>query len=334
MTHVGYGASPHGTARPAYDETRFYVRRLAVAVLFTIPVLILSFAVPDAMWSMRLAGLLTVPVVFYAGWPFFRSALRAARHGTTTMDTLVALGSTAAFVYSAYLLATGGQGHYFDTAAVIVTLILVGKVLEARARASAGDAARALLERGANEATVLVDGSERLVAIDDVHPGMLLVVRPGEKIPADGIVREGTSWVDLSMLTGESVPVDVSPGSEVVGASINGHGRLIVFVTKVGANSKLAEIVRLLEAAQGSKAPVQRLADRISAVFVPVVIVVAFATFAGWYLLADADAGSGAPARGRGAPDRVSVRSRPRDAGRDHGGDRPGSRARDPVQGR
>jgi heavy metal translocating P-type ATPase len=288
---VGYGASPHSSARPANDETRFYVTRLAVATLFTIPVLVLSFAFPDAMWSMRLAGLLTVPVVFYAGWPFFRSALRAARRGTTTMDTLVALGSSAAFGYSVYQLASGEEGHYFDTAAVIVTLILVGKALEARARASAGDAARALLERGAKEATVLMDGSERRMAIDDVHPGMLVIVRPGEKIPADGVVKEGTSWVDLSMLTGESVPIDVRPESEVVGASINGNGRLTVFVTKVGANAKLAEIVRLLEAAQGSKAPVQRLADRISSVFVPVVLILAFATFVGWYLAADAAPG-------------------------------------------
>ncbi len=291
VNDVGYGASPHGAAASSNDETKAYVRRLIVATIFTVPVVVLSFAYPDATWSMRLAGLLTIPVVFYAGWPFFRSALRAARHGTTTMDTLVALGSAAAFGYSAYLLATGGEGHYFDTAAVIVTLILVGKTLEARARASAGDASRTLLERGAKEATVLVDGAERRVAIEDVYPGMLLVVRPGEKIPADGVVKEGTSWVDLSMLTGESVPVDVHPGSEVVGASINGHGRLIVFVTKVGANTKLAEIVRLLEAAQGSKAPVQRLVDRVSSVFVPTVIVVAFATFAGWYLVGDATPG-------------------------------------------
>ena len=281
---VGYGASPHGEGRPAGDEARAYLRRLVIAVIFTVPVLILSVAAPDAMWSMRLAGLLTVPVVFYAGWPFFRSALRAARHGTTTMDTLVALGSSAAFAYSTYLLATEGEGHYFDTAAVIVTLILVGKVLEARARKSAGDAARALLERGAKEATLLVDGTEHRVPIDEVYPGMLVVVRPGEKIPADGVVKEGSSWVDLSMLTGESVPVDVESGSEVVGASINGRGRLVVFVTKVGANTKLAEIVRLLEAAQGSKAPVQHLVDRVSSVFVPVVIVVAFGTFLGWYL--------------------------------------------------
>ena len=234
---------------------------------------------------------LATPVVFYAGWPFFRSALRAARHGTTTMDTLVALGAGAAYGYSAFVTVTGADGHYFDTAAVIVTLILVGKTLEARARVSAGDAARTLLERGATEATVLADGVERRVPIDELRPGNIVVVLPGEKIPADGVVKEGTSWVDLSMLTGESVPVDVSPGSEVVGASINGHGRLVVFVTTVGSNTKLSEIVRLLESAQGSKAPVQGLADRVSSIFVPVVMLIAVATFAGWVGLANAEPG-------------------------------------------
>jgi cation-transporting ATPase V len=175
--------------------------------------------------------------------------------------------------------------HYFDTSAVIITLILLGKMLEARARATAGDASRALLERGAKQATILTpEGDERTIPIDQLHPGMRAVVRPGEKVPADGVVKEGESWVDLSLLTGESVPVDVGPGDEVVGASINGRGRLVVFITKVGANTKLAEIVRLLEAAQGSKAPVQRLADRISSVFVPTVITIAAATFAGWAL--------------------------------------------------
>ena len=138
---------------------------------------------------------------------------------------------------------------------MIVTLILLGKTLEARAREAAGDASRTLLERAAKEATVLVDGEERRVPIDELRPGDLVVVMPGEKIPADGVVKEGTSWVDLSLLTGESVPVDVGPGDEVVGASINGHGRLVVFVTTVGANTKLAEIVRLLQSAQGRRLP-------------------------------------------------------------------------------
>jgi heavy metal translocating P-type ATPase len=282
---VGYGAHPHSGTRSADDERRSYARRLTLAIVLTVPVLVLSFAFPDETWSMRLAWLLTTPVVFVAGWPFFRSAIRAARHGTTTMDTLVALGATAAYLYSAYVTVTEGMGHYFDTAAVIVTLILVGKTLEARARETAGDASRALLERSAKEATLLVDGQERLVPIEEVRPGDLVIVRPGEKIPADGVVREGDSWVDLSMLTGESVPIDVGPGSEVVGASVNGQGRLVIFVTKVGANTRLSEIVRMLQAAQGSKAPVQRLADRVSAVFVPAVMLIAAATLIGWYVV-------------------------------------------------
>ena len=288
---VGYGAHQHTEGRPADEEMRGYLRRLVVAVAFTVPVLILSFGFPEDRWAMWLTWVLATPVVFYAGWPFFRSAGRAARHGTTTMDTLVALGAATAYGYSAYVTLTDAEGHYFDVAAVIITLILVGKTLEAGARSSAGDAARTLLERGAKEATVLDGDVERRVPIEDVRPGNVVVVLPGEKIPADGVVQDGVSWVDLSMLTGESVPVDVGPGSEVVGASINGHGRLTVFVTKVGANTKLSEIVRLLEAAQGSKAPVQRLADRISSIFVPVVLGIAAATFVGWLVFGDAEPG-------------------------------------------
>ncbi|MGZ5212298.1 MAG: heavy metal translocating P-type ATPase [Actinomycetota bacterium] len=291
VQHAGYGAHRHTEGRPAGDEMRAYLHRLIIAVAFTVPVLILSFGIPEERWAMWSTWALATPVVFYSGWPFFRSAARAARHATTTMDTLVALGAAAAYGYSAFVTATGADGHYFDTAAVIVTLILVGKTLEARARSSAGDATRTLLERGAKEATVLVDGVERRVPIEELRPGNVVVVRPGEKIPADGVVKEGESWVDLSMLTGESVPIDVGPGIEVVGASINGHGRLVVFVTKVGANTKLSEIVRLLESAQGSKAPVQRLADRVSSIFVPVVMLVAVATFVGWLAIANDEPG-------------------------------------------
>ena len=301
VTEVGYGARAHEGQRAADEEERSYRRRLMVAAPLTVAVLVLTFAVPDRAPSMWLAWALATPVQFWAGWPFLAHAWRAARHGTTTMDTLVAIGSLAAYLYSAWAvldaelssspMAMGSSAepvhHYFDTGAVIITLILLGKMLEARARASAGDASRALLERGAKQATVLQeDGTERTIAIDDLHPGMHVVVRPGEKVPADGVVKTGSSWLDLSLLTGESVPVDVGPGDEVVGASVNGHGRLVMFVTMVGANTKLAAIVRLLQAAQGSKAPVQRLADRISSVFVPIVMALAAATFAGWVLLA------------------------------------------------
>lgn len=284
---VGYGARPHTTELPPDVEYRFFWRRLAVAAAFTVPLLVITFLVSGWRWTPEVAWFLATPVQFYAGWPFLRGTARAARHGTTTMDTLVAIGSSAAYVYSAASVASGGHEHYFDTGAVIITLVLLGKTLEARARAGASDASRALLERGAKQATILVDGVERAVPVDDLHPGLVAVVRPGEKIPADGVVKEGISWVDLSLLTGESVPVDVGPGDEVVGASINGHGRLLVFITKTGANTALGQIVRLLQAAQGSKAPVQRLADRISSVFVPIVMALALTTFAGWLLLSD-----------------------------------------------
>jgi len=279
---VGYGARPHRRDRSPAEEVRAYGLRLLVAIAFTVPLLWLTFLAPDLRRGMELAWALATPVVVYAGWPFHRAAVRAALHRTTTMDTLISIGSLAAYGYSVWSTVAGEDDHYFDTAAVIVTLILVGKVLEARARMNAGDASRSLLERGAKEATLLVDGRERRVPIEDVLVGSRVVVRPGEKIPSDGVVKQGRSWVDLSLLTGESVPVDVGPGDEVVGASINGHGRLVVFVTAVGAHTRLAEIVRLLEQAQGSKAPIQRLADRVSAIFVPVVLGVATLTFLGW----------------------------------------------------
>ncbi|MEX0701388.1 MAG: heavy metal translocating P-type ATPase [Planctomycetales bacterium] len=287
---AGYGARPHTAERSPNEEYGAYRRRFVSAAVFTIPVLVLSFLLDDRAWAPEMSWLLTTPIVFWAGWPFFRAAFRAARHASTTMDTLVAIGASAAYLYSAWSVASGMHEHYFDTAAVIVTLILLGRTLETRARSSATDATRALLSRGAKQATILVDGTERTVSIEELKPGHVAIVRPGEKVPADGIVQEGTSWVDLSMLTGESVPVDVGPDDEVVGASINGRGRLVVFVTRTGGNTKLGEIVRLLQSAQASKAPVQRLADRISSVFVPIALGVGVVTFLSWIFLTGATA--------------------------------------------
>jgi Cu+-exporting ATPase len=292
VAHAGYGARPHDDAHDPADEVRAYRRRLLVAAPLTVATLALTFVWGDASFAPALAWLLSTPVVLWGGWPFFRNAVRAARHGTTTMDTLIALGAGAAYGYSVWQVVsmTGDEAPmpYFDTAAAIVTLILVGKILEARARTSAGDAARALLARGAVQATILVDEGTRTIPIGELRPGMRAVVAPGEKVPADGVVREGSSWVDLSLLTGEATPVDVGPGDEVIGASVNGDGRLEIFVTKVGKNAALGEIVRVLQAAQGSRAPIQRVADRISSVFVPIVLVLAAATLVGWVVLAGA----------------------------------------------
>ncbi len=281
IERAGYRAQIHQTAASADDELRSLRIRLAVAVVCSFDVLVLSLVVaPTSHASALAAWLLATPVQFYAGWPFLRAASRAARHGMWTMDTLVAIGSLSAYGYS--VLATLRVGHhhtYFDTAAMIVTLILLGKVLEAIARTKAGDAARLLLERQPTSATLLVDGNERSVPVEELVVGDRVVVRPGERIPADGRVVEGLSAVDLSMLTGESIPEDVGPGDEVVGASINGPGRLEVELSRVGGDTKLAQIVRLLEITQATKAPIQRLADRIATVFVPYVLGLAGAVF-------------------------------------------------------
>ena len=233
-----------------------------------------------------LAFALSTPVVLWAGWPFHRAAFVNARHGAASMDTLVSVGTLAAWGWSTVVLVGGLDAEtYFEAGAVITTLILVGRYLEARARRRSGEAIRALLELGAKEAHVLRDGVEVLVPIDELVVGERFVVRPGEKIATDGVVVEGPSAVDQSMLTGEPVPVEVGMGSAVAGATINTSGRLVVEATKVGADTALAQIGRLVAEAQAGKAPIQRLVDRVSAVFVPVVIAISLATLVGWLVL-------------------------------------------------
>ena len=277
---AGYRAAPHRRRDQGARDVRDLQRRLAAAAFFTLYVLIFSMLVePSSGASMRAAWLFATPVQFYGGWPFLRGAWRSARHGTHTMDTLVAAGSLAAYTYSVMAVLTGTHHAHFDTSAVIVTLILVGRVLEARARRAAGNAARLLLERQSKTATLLVDGRERTVDRADLQVGDRVVVRPGEQIPADGVVIGGTSSVDLSLLTGEAIPEDITPGDAVVGASINGHGMLVVDLTCVGETTRLGQIVALLERTQASKAPIQRLADRVSAVCVPWILATAMVVF-------------------------------------------------------
>jgi Cu+-exporting ATPase len=235
-----------------------------------------------------LAFALSTPVVFGAGIDFHRVALVNLRHGTASMDTLVSMGTLAAWGWSTVALLFLGAADdmandaphvYFETASVIVTLILLGRYLEARARRRAGDALRALAQLGVKTA-MLDDGRE--IPLEELTPGMRFVVRPGAKVATDGIVVEGHSAVDMSMITGEPVPVEVGPGDEVIGATVNANGSLVVRATRVGSETALAQIVRLVEQAQGSRAPVQRLADRISAVFVPIVLGIAALTVVGW----------------------------------------------------
>ncbi len=259
-------------------------RRLVTAILLTVPTALVAMVSPlqfDGWEWVALA--LATPVVFYSGLGFHRVAVKHARHAAASMDTLISMGTLAAWGWSVVVLLAGLDADtYFEAAAVITTLILLGRYLEMRAKRRSSEAIEKLLELGAKEARVLRDGHEVLVPAAELHVGDLIVVRPGEKIATDGVVEEGASAIDQSMLTGEPVPVEVEPGAEVAGATINTYGRLIVRATKVGADTALAQIARLVEAAQSGKAPVQRLADRISGVFVPIVIAVALATLAGW----------------------------------------------------
>ena len=282
---AGYGASLPATVAEK-DPSRPYRRRLVVAVVSSVPLAVFAWlpASRPPGWEWISLALAT-PVVFYAGWPFHSAAARNARHAVATMDTLISVGTLSAWVWSTVVLAARIQTSvYFDTAAVITALILLGRYLEARAKRRSGDAIRALLELGAKEARLLRGDEEVAVPVEALAVGDRFVVRPGEKIATDGVVVSGTSAIDQSMLTGEPVPAEVGPGDTVVGATVNTSGRLVVEATRVGASTALAQITRLVAEAQAGKAPVQRLADRVSAVFVPVVVTVSLLTLVGWLL--------------------------------------------------
>jgi copper-transporting P-type ATPase V len=300
VAKAGYGLTPTTTderATDAEDALQAVWRdRMLVAFPLGLVVLVLGTFFMDDVWARRLSLALTIPVQFWAGAPFLKAAATRARNGTANMDTLIALGTLAAFGFSTYqvLFNHRHSDHYFDTAALIIAFLLLGRFFEARAKTRAGAAIAALLELGAKEAT-LVDpatGEERPVPVEQVRTGDVLRIRPGEKVPVDGTVVDGRSAVDESMLTGESVPVDKGPGDAVAGATINTEGVLTVRATAVGSDTALARIVHLVEEAQGTKAPVQRLADRIAGIFVPVVLVLATLTFLGWTVL-DGDPNKG-----------------------------------------
>jgi len=279
---------------------------LAVSVSLALPVMAISMlsmtswfhdAVPLGMKEINiLLLLLTAPVVFFSGRRFFAGFWKTAAHGTADMNTLIALGTGAAFFYSAAVVlfpgwfsgVADGGNVYFDTAATIITLILTGRYLEALAKRRASDALRSLLRLQPAMARVMRDGTESDIPVGQVIPGDILVVRPGERIPVDGLVASGSTTVDESMMTGESLPIGKSAGDRLVGGTVNRNGSVTMRTTAVGAHTLLARIVKLVEEAQGSKAPIQNLADRIASVFVPVVIVLALLTFTGWQFVAGA----------------------------------------------
>src|ERR1700754_2875311 len=284
-----------GAQAPAEDaEQRSLRQRLITAVVLAVPVIAMAMIPPLQFDNWQWLSLaLAAPVVVYAGWPFHRAAWTNLRHGAATMDTLISVGTLAAWLWSLYALFLGDAGMndmrmafdvipkpgegadqiYLETAGIVTTFLLAGRYFEAKAKRRAGAALTALLELGAKDVAVLdADGTERRVPVEQLAVGDRFVVRPGEKVATDGLVEQGTSAVDMSMLTGESVPVEVAPGTEIAGATVNAGGRLIVRATKVGADTALAQIARLVEAAQTGKAPVQRLAHRSSSIFVPIVI--------------------------------------------------------------
>jgi Cu+-exporting ATPase len=292
---------PDDAAEP--DPTTPLRQRLMGSTVLSVPVIVLAMvpALQFTYWQW-ISLMLAAPVIVWAAWPFHKAAWANLRHGAATMDTLISMGTLAAFGWSLYALLFGtagtpgmthpfeltvqrmsGDGNiYLEVAAGVTTFILAGRYFEAKSKRRAGAALRALLELGAKEVAVLRDGREQRVPTDQLVAGDLFVVRPGEKIATDGVISEGSSAVDASMLTGESVPVEVKPGDAVVGATVNAGGRLVVRATRIGADTQLAQMAKLVEDAQTGKAQVQRLADRVSAVFVPIVIALAAGTLAFW----------------------------------------------------
>ena len=301
IEEIGYGVvettglkAPEDAEAEAREQEIAQQRRLLwIGVALTIPIFLISMGMMLGLlmpepWVNWLLFALATPVQFYVGWQYYVGGYKALKNGSANMDVLIAMGSSAAYFYSvaALLLPQLGGVVYFETSALIITLIRLGKYLEAVAKGRTSSAIKALMGLRPRTARVIREGQELDIPIEEVRVGDTVIVRPGEKIPVDGVVLDGRSSVDESMLTGESLPVDKRPGSEVIGATLNKVGLLQIQATKVGADSALAQIIRLVEQAQGSKAPIQALADRVSGIFVPVVIGIALLTFLYWFFLA------------------------------------------------
>ncbi len=290
--HTGHGGHEDHMAHDLPEE-QLRPRLIGSAVL-GVPVVLLSMVMAFQFGGWEWVALaLTAPIVFWGGYPFHKAAFNAARHRTSTMDTLVSIGTLSAFVWSAIVVIGGGSEHgsghgaghvYFEVAAAVTVFLLAGRYSEAKAKRSAGAALRALLSLGAKDATVLRGDDETRIPAGELAVGDVIVVRPGERVATDGVVVDGDSALDASAMTGESVPVDVHPGDSVLGGAVNTYGRILVRASKVGADTQLARMAKMVADAQGGKASIQRLADRVSAVFVPAVLIVAVLTLAGWLL--------------------------------------------------
>lgn len=304
LTSAGFEAQELGgefedaEAKARRAEIKHKTHLLITGLLFTVPLFVLSMGrdfglIPDsighASWMNWILLVLATPVQFYVGWDFYTGAYKSLRAGSANMDVLVAMGSSAAYFYSLPIVFGWLHGHaYLETAAVIITLIHLGKFLEARAKGRTSEAIKKLMSLRAKTARVTRDGVEMEIPVDEVQIGDIVTVRPGEKIPVDGIVVEGRSSIDESMLTGESLPVEKKPGDQVIGATMNRQGMLRFEANRIGKETALSQIIRLVEEAQGSKASIQQLTDKVSSIFVPAVIVIALLTFLYWYFLAPA----------------------------------------------
>jgi P-type Cu+ transporter len=292
VEHTGYHASvidhsaPMGHDHMNHDLPAEQLRpRLIASAVLAVPVVVLSMVMPWQFpgWQWLVLALAT-PIVFWGGYPFHKAALNSARHGSSTMDTLVSIGTLAAYFWSVVAVVTGHGHVYFEVAAAVTVFLLAGRYAEAKAKRSAGAALRALLSLGAKDAVVLRDDAEVRIPAEDLRVGDVIVVRPGERVATDGVVVDGASALDTSAMTGESVPVDVRPGDEVLGGAVNTYGRILLRASRVGADTQLSRMARMVADAQSGKASIQRLADRVSAVFVPVVLGIAAVTLAAWLL--------------------------------------------------
>ena len=292
VEHTGYRASViDHSAQMGHDHMNHDLPaeqlrpRLIASAVLAVPVVVLSMVMPWQFpgWQWLVLALAT-PIVFWGGYPFHKAALNSARHGSSTMDTLVSIGTLAAYLWSVVAVVTHSGHVYFEVAAAVTVFLLAGRYAEAKAKRSAGAALRALLSLGAKEAVVLRDDAEVRIPAEELRVGDVIVVRPGERVATDGVVVDGASALDTSAMTGESVPVDVRSGDEVLGGAVNTYGRILVRASRVGADTQLSRMARMVADAQSGKASIQRLADRVSAVFVPVVLGIAAVTLAAWLL--------------------------------------------------
>lgn len=287
VDHSGHLTHDHMNHDVPADQLR---PRLIGSAILAVPVVAISMVMPWQFpgWQWLMLALAT-PIVFWGGYPFHKAAINSARHGSSTMDTLVSIGTLAAYLWSTFTVLSGaaahGHGHvYFEVAAAVTVFLLAGRYAEGKAKRSAGAALRALLSLGAKDAVVLRGDVEVRIPAEQLQVGDVIVVRPGERVATDGVVVDGVSALDTSAMTGESVPVDVRAGAEVLGGSVNTFGRILIRANRVGADTQLSRMARMVADAQGGKASIQRLADRVSAVFVPVVLGIAALTLAGWLL--------------------------------------------------